>query len=342
MRILYITALFFYFSFANGQTAPDFTVTDSDGIVHELYADHLDQGQTVVIKLFFTSCPPCIQLAPWMEQKYQDWGAGQYDVEFIELSILNSDSNVDVANFKIQHGLTFPGVGADGGSVEAGEIYKTGVFGPYFGTPSLAVIAPDGTVSMGFSYDDFDAVVAATGATGMEGGGGGGTDDPTQFSIVTDTKSTSTPTDVKYFLKPQDSDTPKYDILAITGGEMSFEYPSNDFPELENPVVVVEATGPISDGSLSGVDLLKIRKHILDLDPFTEEYQLLAADVNSDGKISAVDLLNLTKAILELIDEFSNDTPSWKSIPTQIEINESPGETIDLDFQLVKIGNVNG
>ena len=68
----------------------------------------------------------------------------------------------------------------------------------------------------------------------------------------------------------------------------------------------------------------------------------MAADVNSDGKISAVDLLNLTKAILELIDEFSNDTPSWKSIPAQIELNESPGEAINLDFQLVKIGNVNG
>ena len=109
MRIIYIFCLLFTFSILSGQTAPDFTITDSDGVVHELYKDHLDKGQTVVIKLFFTTCPPCIQLAPWMEEKYQLWGAGQYDVEFIELSTQNFDSNADVANYKIQHGITFPG-----------------------------------------------------------------------------------------------------------------------------------------------------------------------------------------------------------------------------------------
>ena len=320
--------------------APDFTVTDSDGVVHELYKDHLDKGQTVVIKLFFTTCPPCIALAPWMEEKYQDWGAGQYDVEFIELSILNSDSNADVAAYKAQYGNTFPGVGADGGSVDAGLIYKTGTFGPYYGTPSLAVIAPDGTVQMGFSYDDFDDVVASTGATGMEGDGGSGMDDPTSFSLNIDTKSSSTPTSVKYILKPANAETPKYDILQITGGAMTFEYPSEDFPEIDNPVIVVEAEGPISDGSLGPVDILVIRKHILELESMTEPHQLLAADVNGDDKIAVSDILNLTKAILELEDEFPNNTPSWKSIPAQIELSEDPGQTITIEFQLVKVGNV--
>ncbi|MDF1694514.1 MAG: dockerin type I domain-containing protein [Saprospiraceae bacterium] len=338
MRILTVLSFLFIISGAFGQQAPDFTVTDSDGVVHELYKDHLDKGQTVVIKLFFTTCPPCIQLAPWMEEKYQAWGAGQYDVEFIELSTQNFDSNADVANYKIQYGVTFPGVGFDGGGKDAGLIYKSGTFGPYYGTPTLAIIAPDGTVHMGFSYDDFDEVIASTGATGMDNG----MDDPTSFSFNVDTKSNTSPEEIKYILKPANADFPTYDILEITGGSTTFEYPSDDFPEIENPVIIVEASGAAADGSMSGVDLLKIRKHILELDPFTEPYQFLAADVNSDDKISAVDLLNLTKAILELIDEFPNDTPSWKSIPAQIELTEDPGQIIELEFQLVKIGNVNG
>ncbi len=342
MRIIYILFFLVSFSFLSAQTAPDFTVTDSDGIVHELYKDHLDKGQTVVIKLFFTTCPPCIQLAPWMEEKYQAWGAGQYDVEFIELSTQSFDSNADVANYKIQHGVTFPGVGFDGGGQDAGSIYKTGTFGPYYGTPSLAIIAPDGTVQMGFPYDDFDELIAATGSTGMDNGGSG-MDDPTSFTLNIDTKSSSSPADIKYILKPANTDNPRYDILEITGGELSFEYPSDDFPEIQDPVIVVEVSdGSISDGSLSPVDILIIRKHILELEPMTEPHQLLAADVNSDDKISVTDILNLTKAILELIDVFPNNTPSWKSIPTQIELNQDPGETIDIDFQLVKIGNVNG
>ena len=119
----------------SAQTAPDFTVTDSDGVVHRLYEDHLDQGRTVVLKLFFTSCPPCIQLAPWMEEKYQQWGAGQYDVEFIELSTQNFDSNADVAAYKVEHGITFPGVGADGGALEAGAIYRNWHLWPIFWHP---------------------------------------------------------------------------------------------------------------------------------------------------------------------------------------------------------------
>ena len=339
MRIIITLCLVCTYILAAAQMAPDFTVTDSEGVVHELYKDHLDKGQTVVIKLFFTSCPPCIALAPWMEEKYQAWGAGQYDVEFIELSTLSSDSNADVAAFKAQYGITFPGVGADGGSVEAGLIYKTGTFGPYFGTPTLAVIAPDGTVQMGFSYDDFDDVIASTGATGMDSGGGG-MEDPTSFSLNIDSKSSSTPNSIKYFLKPANAETPKYDILQITGGSTTFEYPSDDFPEIQNPVIVVEADGPISDGSLGPVDILVIRKHILELETMTEPHQLLAADVNGDDKIAVTDILNLTKAILELEDEFPNNTPSWKSIPAQIALSEDPGQTINIEFQLVKIGNV--
>lgn len=43
------------------QLAPDFTVTDIDGQVHHLYDDYLIHGKTVMIKIFFTTCPPVIQ-----------------------------------------------------------------------------------------------------------------------------------------------------------------------------------------------------------------------------------------------------------------------------------------
>ncbi|MFT4536727.1 MAG: thiol-disulfide isomerase/thioredoxin [Saprospiraceae bacterium] len=321
------------------QTAPDFQITDSDGVVHNLYADHLDQGQTVVLKLFFTTCPPCIQLAPWMEEKYQNWGAGQFDVEFIELSILTSDSNADVAQYKIDRGITFPGAGFDGGGKDAAEIYKSGQFGPYFGTPSLVIIAPNGSVNQGFSYDDFDSLIAATGATGMSGGGGG-TDEVTTYNVSSTIPTTSVPDNLKYILKPANADNPTYDILAITGGVLNFDYPSLAFPELEDPVIVIEVEGDIVDNTVKPHDLVQIRKHILELEPFTEEYQLLAADLNSDGQIKPHDLLTLQKALLGLITEFPNGTPSWISIPAEISLTESLGNTINLDFQLIKVGNV--
>ncbi len=343
---LIISLFFLSFSFvAFAQKAPDFQITDSDGVVHNLYADHLDQGQTVVIKLFFTSCPPCIQLAPWMEEKYQNWGAGQYDVEFIELSILTGDTNADVAQFKLNYGVTFPGAGFDGGGKDAAEVYKSGMFGSYFGTPSLAIIAPNGSVMQGFSYDDFDSLIEATGATGNSGGNGGGggggmTDEVTTYNVNSTITTTSVPENLTYILKPANADSPAYDILAITGGTLNFEYPSVDFPELVDPVIVLQAEGDIVDNTVKPHDLVQIRKHILELEPLTEEYQLLAADLNSDGQIKPHDLLTLQKALLGLITEFPNGTPSWISIPAQLSLTESLGNTINLDFQLIKIGNV--
>jgi len=42
----------------NGSTAPNFTLQDINGNTHTLY-DILDQGQSVIIDVFATWCPPC-------------------------------------------------------------------------------------------------------------------------------------------------------------------------------------------------------------------------------------------------------------------------------------------
>jgi len=327
----------------SAQDAPNFIITDSDGVEHDLYADHLDQGQTVVIKLFFTSCPPCISLAPLMESKYQQWGAGQYDVEFFELSTQGFDSNADVAQYKTTHNVSFPGAGSDGGSLDAVAPYQSGTFGPYFGTPTIIVLSPDGSVNMGVDPTQLDDAISATGATGMDSGSGGGgsTDLTTSYDVSASVAGISMPSSVNYFLKPANADTPIYDILSITGGSLDFEYPSDDFPELEEPVIIAVAEGSIIDGSVNPLDLLKIRKHILELETFDTEQQLLGADVNGDGNINALDLLNLQRALLDLISEFPNGTPSWKSIPSQIPLVENIGEEEAVQFTLIKTGNVN-
>lgn len=153
------------------QTAPDFSITDSQGNAHTLYAGYLDQGKTVLIKIFFTTCPPCNAIAPLMETLYQDWGGGDYDVEFFDLSNKNFDTDALVNSYRANHGHTYPGAGVEGGSLAAVAPYESGMFGPFFGTPVFVVIAPDGSMQYDVRGNNntatiaaLDAAIAATGA----------------------------------------------------------------------------------------------------------------------------------------------------------------------------------
>ena len=94
--------------------APDFTVTDINGQMHQLYADYLNQGKTVLLEVFYTTCPPCNSIAPLMEPFYQEWGAGDHDVEFFLMTDKNSDTDPVVTTFHTTYNETFPAISKHG------------------------------------------------------------------------------------------------------------------------------------------------------------------------------------------------------------------------------------
>lgn len=133
-------------SMAFSQTVPDFTMVDTHGETHQLYADYLDQGKTVVFEFFWVNCPLCQNLAPHMQDLYIDWGEGQHDVEFFAITIMTGDNDAKVQNYDNQYGITYPSISAEGGAAEVFAPFKDDDFGFYEGTPSVAVISPDSTV----------------------------------------------------------------------------------------------------------------------------------------------------------------------------------------------------
>jgi len=321
----------------NGQQVHDFTVTDTDGVVHNIYTDHLDQGQTVVVKVFFVACPPCNAIAPSMQALYEDWGEGEYDVEFIEVTTRSNDDDDDVNTYKNTHGLTFPGISADGDAPAMVDPIKAGDYGPYFGTPSFAVISPDGTIEYGLSFSQLDGAIAATGATG------GNTVSPPTTINVTYAHPAGKSLNSEYLtasLHPAGQSTPSYDISQITNGSLSFEYPSAQIPEMNNPTITITTDAPANTGGLSGLDIVKMRKHILDFEPLTEPWQLIAADVTGEGNSSGLDIVRLRKVILEFENEFPNQLPGYVITNAVHNIIPSPGNAININVEVIKRGDL--
>lgn len=316
------------------QTIPDFTVTDVDGQIHRLYADYLDQDKVVVIKFFFTTCPPCIANAPSWQQEYVEWGAGSQGVEFFNMTTLSSDNNPAVINFENAYGQTMKGISSSGGSLNVVNPFKSGTYGAWYGTPSFVVIAPDRTLQYPVFFNELDAAIeTAKGNTSVP---------PTTVNLVLPADFNTIPEGhVKFYVSPANQNSPKIEILKNNQGLLSFSYPSAQYPEMTNPEVYMESFGPAYTTRVSASDILAIQKHILQLTLLNSPEKLLAADVNSDNKITANDMLNIRKVILGLSTGFPNSTPSYKAIPERKSFSPSPGNTVSLDFSVVKMGNVN-
>ncbi|HMQ49305.1 MAG TPA: redoxin family protein [Saprospiraceae bacterium] len=329
--------------------APDFTVTSSDGQTHHLYADYLNQGKTVVVKLFFTYCPPCNATAEQVEAFYQSWGGGEGMVEFIGLSTQNNDSNADVNQYKALHGQTFPGVGADGGSISAIQPYINGTYGLFLGTPTFIVIAPDGTVAYDPRGSNFDATLAelndaiiATGLAPYTDINGNGT---------VKTKTGLGLPDVDVVIAAQ---TP---LQSTSNASGSFSFNLFAPADAQFSITASSQDNDYLNG-LSTADLLLIHAHVLGIMPLGTPEKRIAADADGNGIITTLDIISLRKLLLSIDTQLGNQD-AWIFINTDYDfanqtnplnevysgaattINYTAGQASPARFTAIKIGDVN-
>ncbi len=110
----------------------DFTIISTNGDTLNLY-NTLDEGKTVFIDLFFTTCGYCQSYAPIIENIYQNTGSGQDNIVFWGISSDNYDSDPIIETYKSNFGVSNPCAGPQGGGISA---HNTVVAGQEF--PGLA------------------------------------------------------------------------------------------------------------------------------------------------------------------------------------------------------------
>lgn len=130
---------FFVFNSSKAQcpltVAVDFTAETIYGDTIHLF-DILDNGQYVVIDFFFTTCGPCQQTAPIVNQSYNDFGCNYGDVFF--MSISTGDNNAACILFDETYGVEYPTIsGVEGGGTQINNTYQIGAY------PTVILIAPN-------------------------------------------------------------------------------------------------------------------------------------------------------------------------------------------------------
>lgn len=121
-----------------GDIVDDFTVTDTNGVVFNLY-DTTSSGSYVFLDFFFDTCPPCqLTQATWNEF-YDKYGCNEGAIKMISINN-GTDTNAEVITFQEEYGGTFnhsPAVGIEGGCALVDENFGV------VGYPAYVLISPE-------------------------------------------------------------------------------------------------------------------------------------------------------------------------------------------------------
>ena len=326
--------------------AQNFTITDHFNNNLNLFNDLLDQGKTVVLDIFFTTCPPCNSIAPDLKTLYEDWGDGDHDVEFIGLSNQAFDSNADVAWYANNHQHTYPGAGEDGGSLLAVAPYVNGDYGTFFGTPTFVVIAPDRTVNFNVRGPGnagtilaLDAAIAATGAmkpTAPSFSGVGKIEvgnDPVD-SIMVQLSVYQHPNSVIPFV----SQLPLHYEETMTNNIGFYQFNVTNLPG--NNIEIKPVKTDSVEYFISTVDIIYIRRHLLNKDTLPPDIVQFCADIDGNGVPSTIDITHLRRVLLDKADNFPNNDP-WRFNPPSMIISD-PTNGGPFNFKIYKTGDASG
>jgi thiol-disulfide isomerase/thioredoxin len=115
--------------------AEDFTATDVEGHEWNLF-EILDDGKYVCIDFFYTTCGPCQQTAPKVNEAYLNFGCNGGDIVF--LAIDDGDTDQQCIDFDETFGVEYPTIsGIEGGGSAINSTYGIAAF------PTIILIAPD-------------------------------------------------------------------------------------------------------------------------------------------------------------------------------------------------------
>jgi hypothetical protein len=126
------------------------------------------------------------------------------------------------------------------------------------------------------------------------------------------------------------------DVMTDSLGQFNLPIVSRS----DNIVIKPRKNTTVANG-VTAIDLLLIQKHLLNILPFTQQSELLAADVSGNNKVTGTDLVLIQKLLLGINASFPG-RQSWTFDPISIQLENITEPTINLNIMGIKLGDVNG
>ncbi len=149
-------------------------------------------------------------------------------------------------------------------------------------------------------------------------------------------------------LKGSNPALPSAGMFNMTSASGAFNF--NALPI--DPNYILSAKKDVNPlNGVSTFDLVKMSKHILNVQPFVAPYDFIAADINHNGQVTTFDIVELRKLILGIyadfpandawrfVDksfQFTTDTPLAEPFPESVKVSNAN------DFVAIKIGDLTG
>ncbi len=259
-------------SFEVGDVMHDFVYTDTEGNTRRL-SDALKEKKMVLLNFFYTTCGPCADEVPYMEEAY---GMYKDEVEVICLNPFGADVEADVAAFKANYGLSFAMAKVPSGwATMAGGGYPTNYVIDRFGVVTVKELGgikslrPFTSIMEYFTADDYKQTLVTT-----------------LDQIITR-------------VPPTEEDMAPEDIAAILGnadGNVTYRNEVDD--EYSWPFINMDKNGEVVMGSTNkGIDA---------------SYSILYMDVTlKAGQAIAFDYMLSTEAGADLFYVIMNETPIY-------------------------------
>ena len=124
-----------------GDVVDDFTVTDTDGNIHNLYSITA-QGKYVFLDFFFVDCVPCQINQPYFSELYDKYGCNEGAVYCLSIN-RGFDSDADVIAYEQAYGGPFnhpPAASGEGGSAAVDTNFGVSAY------PTFCLINPNNEI----------------------------------------------------------------------------------------------------------------------------------------------------------------------------------------------------